>query len=88
MTQQDTSGYQVLLTRARRQFALCVVEGQEVMMTAHQLRDPNAIAWVIVREFRRKADQLQRAIQAAEAQVTAGNVPTACVILTKENNAI
>jgi hypothetical protein len=76
MTTQDTSGYQVLLSRARRNFALCVM-----MMQGMPLGAPATPHW------RKKADKLQFAINAASGLASGGDLAQACEILARENAA-
>lgn len=86
MSEQDTSGYQVLLTRARRNFALCVVQLQNtpgMPTTGGGEAIHNAVAWA----WRQKADRLQFAINAASGLAAGGALAQACKVLAKENAA-
>ncbi len=80
MTTQDTSGYQVLLSRARRNFALCVVNINDADVSY-------PVGLVSARTFRAKADKLQLAINAASGLASGGDLAQACEILAKENAA-
>jgi hypothetical protein len=85
MSDQDTSGYEVLLARARRNFALCVVQIQNVEYPIKY--GPNMVCQRYVEEWWSKADRLQFAINAASGLLAGGDLAQACKILAKENEA-
>jgi len=71
MTTDTITEYRQLLTRARRNFALCVVQIQDKASTAH--------GWRI------KADRLQSAIRRAERLAHVDLLDAAVTLLKREN---
>jgi hypothetical protein len=74
----SVTDYQSQLTRARRNFALCVLQ---IQAGGHQV----AAAEAIRHEWRVKADRLQSAILYAKTMEESGAHVGACQLLKQEN---
>jgi hypothetical protein len=75
----DVGQYEVLKTRAMRNFALCVVSLQDT--------PTSVFSDTIEREWRAKADRIDAALVRAAYLVHHGNLDLACAVLKTENES-